>query len=135
MKKLNKKGFTIVELVIVIAVIAILAAVLIPTFSNVIAKANQSAALQGAKNANTDYLASLDYTTVKVEDQDYYVLVNGYAFQVVDGSFQATALTAAPAASPEYKVMVVTNGNWAAPAAGTLALSNGSFTFTAKTVE
>lgn len=31
MKK-NKKGFTIVELVIVIAVIGILAAVLIPTF-------------------------------------------------------------------------------------------------------
>ena len=40
MKKMNKKGFTIVELVIVIAVIAILAAVLIPTFSNVIQKAN-----------------------------------------------------------------------------------------------
>ena len=42
MKKLNKKGFTIVELVIVIAVIAILAAVLIPVFSNVIEKANNS---------------------------------------------------------------------------------------------
>ena len=32
MKNLKKKGFTIVELVIVIAVIAVLAAVLIPTF-------------------------------------------------------------------------------------------------------
>ena len=40
MKKLNKKGFTIVELVIVIAVIAILAAVMIPTFSGIIEKAN-----------------------------------------------------------------------------------------------
>lgn len=38
---LNKKknAFTITELVIVIAVIAILAAVLIPTFSNVVASA------------------------------------------------------------------------------------------------
>lgn len=36
MKKLSKKGFTILEIVIVIAVIAILAAVLIPTFSNFI---------------------------------------------------------------------------------------------------
>ena len=34
----SKKGFTIVELVIVIAVIAILAAVLIPTFSNLVKK-------------------------------------------------------------------------------------------------
>ena len=46
MKKTNKKGFTLVELVIVIAVIAILAAVLIPTFTAVIQRANQSKALQ-----------------------------------------------------------------------------------------
>ncbi len=51
MKKLNKKGFTIVELVIVIAVIAILAAVMIPTFSGIIEKANDSARLQLASAA------------------------------------------------------------------------------------
>ena len=51
MKKANKKGFTIVELVIVIAVIAILAAVLIPTFSNVVEKANESKALQEVRSA------------------------------------------------------------------------------------
>lgn len=48
MRRNNKKGFTIVELVIVIAVIAILAAVLIPTFSGIIGKAHESAALQEA---------------------------------------------------------------------------------------
>ena len=53
----NKKGFTIVELVIVIAVIAILAAVLIPTFSNVIQKANDSADLQKFTNAYKAALA------------------------------------------------------------------------------
>ena len=57
MKKLNKKGFTIVELVIVIAVIAILAAVLIPTFATVIKKANVNAALQGGRNAYTAIMA------------------------------------------------------------------------------
>lgn len=41
MKEL-KKAFTIVELVIVIAVIAILAAVLVPTFSNMILSAKVS---------------------------------------------------------------------------------------------
>ena len=54
MKKLNKKGFTIVELVIVIAVIAILAGVLIPTFANVVAKAEESKAMQETKNALFD---------------------------------------------------------------------------------
>jgi prepilin-type N-terminal cleavage/methylation domain-containing protein len=48
MKKMNKKGFTIVELVIVIAVIAILAAVMIPTFGGIIKKANKSSAEQTA---------------------------------------------------------------------------------------
>ena len=42
MKRNTKKGFTIVELIIVIAVIAVLAAVLIPTFSNLIQKANEA---------------------------------------------------------------------------------------------
>ena len=46
MKKNNKKGFTIVELVIVIAVIAILSAIMIPTFGSIIDKANESEALQ-----------------------------------------------------------------------------------------
>lgn len=40
--KNSKKGFTLVELIIVVAVIALLAAVLIPTFSSLITKANQA---------------------------------------------------------------------------------------------
>ena len=57
MKKMNRKGFTIVELVIVIAVIAILAGVLIPTFSGIVEKAQKSAALQEARNAYTEMYA------------------------------------------------------------------------------
>ena len=46
MRKNNRKGFTIVELVIVIAVIAILAGVLIPTFSGIVEKAKQALAMK-----------------------------------------------------------------------------------------
>ena len=56
-KKNNRKGFTIVELVIVIAVIAILAAVLIPTFAGMVEKANESKALQEAQNAYKEALS------------------------------------------------------------------------------
>ena len=53
MKRSTKKGFTIVELVIVIAIIAILAAVLIPTFASLIQKANESKDTQLVRNLNT----------------------------------------------------------------------------------
>ena len=55
--KLLKKGFTIVELVIVIAVIAILAAILIPTFTNVVNKAKDSAIQVELKSAITQYIS------------------------------------------------------------------------------
>lgn len=54
MKKTKlRKGFTIVELVVVIAVVAVLAAVLIPTFVNLTKKANISSDTVLAKNLNT----------------------------------------------------------------------------------
>ena len=44
MKKLsNKKGFTLIEMLIVVAIIAVLAAVTLPTFSGATDKANSAA--------------------------------------------------------------------------------------------
>lgn len=57
MKKFNKRGFTIVELVIVIAVIGILAGVLIPTFSSITQRAQQTAAMQEATSGRDALLA------------------------------------------------------------------------------
>lgn len=57
-RKKTKKGFTIVELVIVIAVIAILSAVLIPTFAGLIKKANISADQTLVRNLNTSLAIS-----------------------------------------------------------------------------
>ena len=53
MRNTNKKGFTIVELVIVVAVIAILAAVMIPTFSGIIDRAKLSADKKAVHELNT----------------------------------------------------------------------------------
>ncbi len=57
--KNNRKGFTIVELVIVIAAIAILIGVMLPTFSEVIDKARDAAALQWATMAYKAALADV----------------------------------------------------------------------------
>ena len=86
-KKL-KKAFTITELVIVIAVIAILAAVLIPTFANVIENANQSAALQTSTNALTDYQSiALNNDNPKDDDMAGVVFVSDeYAYVYLNSS-------------------------------------------------
>ena len=93
MKKMNNKGFTIVELVIVIAVIAILAAVMIPTFSGVVTKAQQSAAVQEVKAAYTETLASDLATNATSDDQVYNVAsiivdVDGILVDVSGGNAQ-----------------------------------------------
>ena len=101
MKRNNKKGFTIVELVIVIAVIAILAAVLIPTFSSVVRKSRLSADQQAVRQMNTQLAiadadedvetigdaikalaeADIDLKDYKALSKDHY-----FYFVVVDGT-------------------------------------------------
>ena len=80
--KNNRKGFTITELVIVIAVIAILAAVLIPTFSSIVKKAHDSSDLQTARNIMIEYVAQQNATVptnyfVKVDADTFYEVTNG----------------------------------------------------------
>ena len=70
----NKKGFTIVELVIVIAVIAILAAVLIPTFAGIIAKANESADIKAVREMNTALTA--EFAVEKPAEGDMEAVIN-----------------------------------------------------------
>ena len=89
---LNKKknAFTITELVIVIAVIAILVAVLIPTFSNVVASAKQSAAMQVCHNAMTDYISqSITDDDPNNDNLTGMVFVSdGYAFVYINNQLQ-----------------------------------------------
>ena len=98
MKKFNnKKGFTIVELVIVIAVIGILAGVLIPTFSGIVQRANESKINQEMTNAlkvvlagNATSGALANGTTFVMGEKDgtnytatYYAKYNGNKFEKI----------------------------------------------------
>jgi len=124
MKKLNKKGFTIVELVIVIAVIAILAGVLIPTFATVVDKANQSKAMQETKNAYELYLAE---HADKSDLETYICITNGeYVFHVENGTFIAEAKQT-PKSNPKHTVESASS----TPNAYAVAnVSNGTLTIT-----
>lgn len=97
-----KKGFTIIELVIVIAVIGILAAVLIPTFSGVIEKANESAAMQAARN---EYEVYLSEHAAELTGKENFVIVykNTYAFEVKEGQFNATPVATTAEKVPNHE--------------------------------
>lgn len=107
MKKVNnKKGFTIVELVIVIAVIAILAAVLIPTFSGVVEKANKTAALEKAKNALTAVLTENNGSIGNA----HFAVVDGdktYWFDYADGQLESAKDAYAVSSTPKSSVVYI----------------------------
>lgn len=115
-----KKGFTIIELVIVIAVIGILAGVLIPTFSNVINNANETAAMEEAKNAYTNFLTEGD-NAQDLASYNFYIKVvnnstNTYYFKVENGQFTPSAA----AVTGTISVRTVTNGSLSAAASETI---------------
>ena len=65
-RKLNKKGFTLIELMIVIAIIGILAAIAIPQFASYRQKSYNSAAQSDLRNVKTNQLSTLEVAGVFV---------------------------------------------------------------------
>lgn len=108
MKNTKKRGFTIVELVIVIAVIAILASVLIPTFSNVVNAAKKSKALQEARNAYTEALVA--HLEEKDDATCSHPNVNGWAVVFTPGTDGAETVTLTKVMDKKEYKFTVTNG-------------------------
>ena len=93
MRKTNNKGFTLIELMIVIAIIGILAAIAIPNF---IAYRNKSFCTGVESDANNivasiaDYFAIPTHTAIQTGDQAYIPPVNTYAIAAADASVAIT---------------------------------------------
>lgn len=78
-----KKGFTLTELVVVIAIIAILILVVVPTFNNIVKNAEGSAALSQAKDLYGDYVRA-NSKEGKI-DNDLYIQVDEGYVHYIDG--------------------------------------------------
>ena len=92
MKKLtNKKGFTLMEMIIVVAIIAILAVITIPTLTGNTDKAAKAADAANLRSAKAAY-------QVQVMEKGDAVIKNGY-YDVTAGEFVAVPEGGVPKAS------------------------------------
>ena len=92
-KNAHNAGFTLLELVIVLAVIAILSAILIPTFTDVISRAKETAARQNCRSVAQQYML---YRLEEGDSSDLggYLFISGdYAFVLENGELQETEVT------------------------------------------
>lgn len=90
MKERMKKGFTVVELVIVVAVIAVTAAAVIPTFTSVVRKAKESAAFQQAKACSE---AVMCITADKVPENTVFLVsgdTSNYTYVYSDNALRSS---------------------------------------------
>ena len=69
MKKMNKKGFTLIEMLAVIAIIAVLVAIIVPAVSNSTKKAQAAADAANLRSIQAE--AAIDYLEDKDLDKTY----------------------------------------------------------------
>ena len=86
MKKMNKKGFTLAELLIVVAIIAVLVAVAIPVFSTQLEKSRDSVCISNIRaayaQAQACYLTNTNATTAVTEGDVTLTPVTGGGFTI-----------------------------------------------------
>ena len=95
-KKLNKKGFTLAELLIVVAIIGVLVAISIPIFSSQLEKSRDAVTASNVRaayaEAQTAWLTGSGSTNVEVKATEKTVVVKDVAIKgEQDGGVTTTA--------------------------------------------
>lgn len=92
----KRKAFTLIEPLVVIAIIAILAAILLPVFAQAREKARQTACLSNTKQIGTVFL-------MYVQDYDEIYPANWYGSGAGDAPWRYTDPSTGPKAGGRYK--------------------------------
>lgn len=92
--KNNKKAFTLAELLVVVAIIAILVAIAIPTFGSATKKAEEATVKANLRAAYAEYeiqqLIQTTDSTYTTTCKVFGMTIDGYTYELKDGVMTAT---------------------------------------------
>lgn len=113
-KMKNKKGFTLVELIVVLVILAILAALLVPALTKYIDKANEEKAtsecrmvVMAAQTAGTEYYAKNDSLSETGNKKPETSTIDGYS-ELPNANYTVTYDTSGKVKSVVYTTGVFT---------------------------
>ena len=142
-KMKNKKGFTLVELIVVLVILAILAALLVPALTGYIDKANKEKVVSecrmvvmAAQTAGTEYYAKNDSLSETDSKKPDTATIDGYS-ELPNAKYTVTYDTAGKVKSVVYTTGVFTCTYTAADSTNASkyeVVKNAETTATTKTV-
>ena len=120
MSKYKARGFTLIELMMVVGIVAILAAIAIPVFNGQIRKSRRTQAMTSIQDAQlklerwrTDHV---DYVNTSPSSPSYPVLI--------DTTYYDFTLTAAAGTPNDYSITAVPLNDQQQDSCGTLSITN-----------
>ena len=111
MEKKSKKGFTLAELLIVVAIIAVLVAVAVPVFTSQLEKSKKAVDEANVRSAYSEAMAT--YLTDPSDDEGYVSLagiIYDWSYEADTGVMTVTTAKGASLESSAYKNGITYNG-------------------------
>lgn len=121
MKKNNNKGFTLAELLIVVAIIAVLVAIAIPVFTSQLEKSREATDMSNVRAAYAEVMANylangaqtgtntVAYVEIRQKQKDWQNTENGKLQVRVDGTEHEVTVPAYDGAKKYWKVSITDN--------------------------